>query len=82
MAKVPEVAHILSFYPRGLKLSLFLIHGQSFLRYWTFFKIDIFGHEIWPLAKVPEVAISLFLPRVVDIELIFTHTGGFFRDAG
>ena len=33
LAKVPEVAYILSFYPMGLKLSLFSLQGQRFLRY-------------------------------------------------
>ena len=35
MAKVPEVAHILtrSFYHRGSKLSLFSHYGQQFARY-------------------------------------------------
>ena len=50
----PGVA--LSFYPTESKLSLFLSYGQLFLRYWTFFKIAILGHECWPLTKVPEVA--------------------------
>ncbi len=35
-------------------------------------KIAIFGHETWPLAKVPEVAhITLFLPQGFEIQLIF-----------
>ncbi len=76
IAKVPEVAHIPSFYPRGSKLSLFLLYGQRFPRYGPIFKIDIFGHETWPLAKVPEVAnITSFypkgLPQGVEIDLIF-----------
>ncbi len=51
-----EVAHIPSFYPRGIKLNLFLLYGQRFPRYWSIFKIAIFGHETWQVAKVPEVA--------------------------
>ena len=35
--KVPEVALILSFYPRGSKLSLFLLYGQRFPRYGPIF---------------------------------------------
>ena len=34
---VPEVAHILSFYPKGSKLSLFLLYGQWFPRYGPIF---------------------------------------------
>ena len=48
--------HVLSFYPRGLTLSLFLLYRQRFPRYWPIFKIAVFGHETWPLAKVPQVA--------------------------
>ena len=56
-AKVPEVAHIASFYPRwGAKLNLFLLYGQRFLSYEPIFKIALFGHETWLLAKVTEVA--------------------------
>ena len=33
LAKVPEVAHILSFYHKGSQLSLFLLYGQRFSRY-------------------------------------------------
>ncbi len=45
-----------SFYCRGSKLSLFLLYGQHFSRYRPIFKIAIFGHETWQVAKVPEVA--------------------------
>ncbi len=58
VAKVSEVAHIhvLSFYPSGLKLRLFLLYGQRFLTYRPIFKIAIFGHETLSLTKDPEVA--------------------------
>ena len=56
LAKVPEVAHILSFYPMGSKLRLFLLYGQRFPRLGPIFKIAIFGHETWSLTKDPEVA--------------------------
>ena len=45
LAKVPEVVHILSFYPKGSKLSVFSVYGQRFPRYGPFFKIATFGHE-------------------------------------
>ncbi len=32
LAKVPEVAHIPSFSPKGLKLTLFFLYGQQFPR--------------------------------------------------
>ena len=60
LAKVPEAAHILSFYPMGLKLSLFSLYRQWFPRYGMIFKISIFGHKTWPLTKGPEVAQILF----------------------
>ena len=54
MAKVPEVAHacILSFYPSGSKLSLFLNPRAAVAGVYP--NIAIFGYETWPLAKVPE----------------------------
>ncbi len=47
--------------------------GRDFARFMLTFKISIFGHEIWPLTKVPEVAhiLSFFLSQSVKIELIF-----------
>ncbi len=52
------------FLPQGSNLSLFSLYEQQFLRYVPIFKIAIFGHETWPLAKVPEVAqIPSFSPR-------------------
>ncbi len=58
------------FYPKGLILRSFLLYGQPFPRYRPIFKIAIFGHETWLLAKVPEVAHALFLPQGVEIELL------------
>ncbi len=61
----------LKMFPMGLKLSLFLLYGQRFLRY----KIAIFGHEIWHLAKVPEVAhIHSFYPKGVKL-ILFSLCG-------
>ena len=56
VGKVPEVAHIHSFYSRGSKLSFFLLYGQRFLRYGLILKIAILGNEIWQVGKVSEVA--------------------------
>ncbi len=76
-----EVTHILSFYPKGWKLSLFSLYGQRFPRY--IFKIAIFGHETWQVAKLPEVAhIVSFYPIRVTIELIFALRGSGLRDTG
>ncbi len=62
-------------YSRGLKLSLFLLYhvctSRSFWDIGWFFKISIFGHEIWNLKKRPKVAYVLFLPQGVEIKLIF-----------
>ncbi len=89
LAKVPEVAHILSFYPRGSKLSRFLLYRQQFLRYGPIFKIAIYEHETWSLEKVPEVAhiyiyiyiYSLSIPRGRNWAY-FHSTGSGFRDTG
>ncbi len=75
LAHWPKVSHTLAFYPtcpRGANLSLFSLYGQQFPRHWPIIKIAIFGHETWPLAKVPEVPhILSFYPRLgVEIELI------------
>ena len=51
-----KVAHIVYFYPRGSKWSLFMMYRQWFPIYGSIFEIAIFGHETWPLAKVAEVA--------------------------
>ncbi len=62
--------NVLSSYPKGSKLSLFSLFGQQFPRYGPIFKIAIFGHETWPLAKVPEVAhILSFLPMGSKLNL-------------
>ena len=82
LAKVPEVAHILSFYPRGAKLSLFLLYGQRFPRYAPIFKIAIFGHETWPLAKFPQVTHipgTLFLLQGGELSLFSLYGQRFLR---
>ena len=82
LAKVPEVAHLLSFYPRQLKLSLFLLYGQRFPSYGPIFKIAIFGHKTWPLVKVPEVAHMVsFYPKGGNWAY-FHSMGSGFQDTG
>ena len=71
LAKVPEVAHILAFYPTGSKWSLFLLYGQRFSRYGPILKISISGHETWPLTKDPEVAHYTLSTQEVENKLIF-----------
>ncbi len=57
LTKHPEIAHIPSFCPKGLKLALlFSLYEQWFPRYGMISKIAIFERETWPLAKVSEVA--------------------------
>ena len=72
LTKDPEVAHIISFYPSGSKLSLFSLYGQRFSRYRPIFKLAIFEHETWPLARVPEVAhILFFYPMRSKLSVFF-----------
>ncbi len=71
---VPEVAHVLSLYPRGSKLSLFhstMSTGSSFWDTGWFSKLPFWA---WNLAigRVPKFAYILFLPKWVEIGLIFT----------
>ncbi len=50
--------------PRGVKFRLSLLYGQRFPRHGPIFKIAIFGHETWQVAKVPELAhMPSFYPR-------------------
>ena len=70
-----------SFLPQGSKLSLFSLYEQRFLRYVPIFKIAIFGHDTWSLAKIPEVAhIASFYPR--GNWAYFRSTGSGLRDTG
>ncbi len=71
LAKVPDVALLLSFSPRGSKLSLILLYRQQCARYRPIFKIAIFWHDTWPLANVPEDVHTHCLRHGVEIELIF-----------
>ncbi len=52
------------FLAQRLKLSLFSLYIQRYLRYGLIFKIAIFGHETWPIANVRGVAhILSFYPK-------------------
>ncbi len=44
------------FLTQGLEIELILALRAAFFRYGPIFKIAIFGHETWQVAKVPEVA--------------------------
>ncbi len=82
-AWIPEVAHILSFYPRGWKLSLYFLYGQRFPRYRPIFKIAIFGHETWQVAKVTEIAHIHSTPTLGGRNSAhFCSMGSSFRDTG
>ncbi len=63
-------SYMSSFYLRGSNLSLYLFYRQRFPRYGPIFKIALFGHETWQVAKVPEVAHITFLPQGVEIDLM------------
>ncbi len=59
------------FLPQGSKLTLFLLYRKSLLRYWTYFKIAILGHETWPLAKFHKLHIySLSTPKGLKLSLL------------
>ncbi len=53
---MPDVAYILSFYPNGVEIELIFALRAAVSKVRQIFKIAIFGHETWPLAKVPEFA--------------------------
>ena len=80
LTRVPEVAHILSFYPRGSKWSLFSLYGYSSSRYGMIFKISKFGHEIWNLKTSPKVAHVLsFYSRGSKLSLFFALRATVFK---
>ncbi len=73
LVKVLEVAHTLSFYPRVEGELIFALRAAvPEMRECTIFKIAVFGHETWQLAKIPEVSHikNLFITHVVEIYLI------------
>ncbi len=62
------------FYPIEAKWSLFPLYRQQFPRYRPIFKIAIFGHKIWSLAKVPKAAhILFFYPRGSKLSLFLLY---------
>ena len=63
----------------GSKWGLFSLYGQLFPRYGLIFKIAIFGHQTWPLAKVPEIAHTVFLLQAVEIEIVFAQSFSRYR---
>ncbi len=65
-----------------VKIELIFAQGQRFPRYGSFFKIAIFGHSSWPLAKVPQVARILFFYPKGSNWAYFCSTGSFFRGKG
>ncbi len=61
------------FLPQGSKLSIFLLYRQPFPRYRPIFKIAIFGHETWQVAKVQKVVhIPSFYPKGSKLSLFLT----------
>ncbi len=71
---------IFSFCSRESKVSLFSLCGQQFPRYRPIFKLVIFEHETWPLAKVPEVAhILSSYPRGSKMSLLLLYRERFLR---
>ncbi len=71
--KDSEVAHILSFYTKGLQLNQFSIYGQRFPRYRSVCNISIFEFDTWALVQIPKVVHIAFLPQRVEIGLIFAR---------
>ncbi len=68
------------FLPQGSKLTLFSLYEEQFSRYGPIFKIAIFGHETWSLAKVPEVThILSFHPRGSKLSLFSLYGQWFSR---
>ena len=70
LAKVTEVAHTLSFYPRVFNFSLLLLYRKMFPRYGPIFKISIdIKLDICKSSRC--CTCTLVLNHLVEIELIF-----------
>ena len=75
---VCKVSHPLL--PSRLKLSFFSLYGQRFLRQEPFFKIAIFGHDIWSLEDWSQSCIStIFLNHGVKLRLSSLYRHPFSR---
>ncbi len=72
LGKVSEVAHALSFFPRGRIWVYFHSTDSSFRDIGSLFKIATYGHEVFHWVKIQKLHIYLFLPQGVEIKLIFT----------
>ncbi len=83
LAKVPEVAHVLSFYIKEVEIELIFALRESVSEVLSDFQnCHVFGHKIWNLRKVPEVAYGLsFYPGGSKLSL-FHSTGSSFQDIG
>ncbi len=68
------------FLSQGSKSSLFSLYRERFSRYGLIFRIAIFGHETWPLAKMPDVAhIPSFHPKGSNLSLFSLYGQRFSR---
>ena len=57
----------------GRNWALCSLYRQRFPKYGPIFKPAMLGHETWPLLKVTGICTyTLFLPKGIEIELIFT----------
>ena len=83
LAKVPEVAHMFSIYPRGSKLSLFSRYsfcstGSGFRDTGRFSKLPSLGMKLGKWPKFQKLHIY-FVPQGAEIELIFTLQAAVFE---
>ncbi len=56
MGQISRSCTYIFYLPLGVEIELFSLYKQRFPRYGPFFKISLFGHDTWTLAKVPAVA--------------------------
>ncbi len=79
LTKVSEVAHILSFYPRGLQLSLFLVYGSGF---WDTGQFSTFPYLGMKLGHWPKIHICCLSTPKGRNWAYFCSTGSGLRDTG
>ncbi len=82
MLVTPDVAHILSFHPRGRNWGYFALPAAVSEIRAFFFKTAILGHDTWQVAKFQELHILSFYPRELKLSLLFPLREPGFRYTG
>ena len=77
-----STTYILSFYPRGSKLTLFLLYGQQFPRYEAIFKLPYLAMKLCHWTKLQKLHIYSLSTLGDRNWVYFRSMGSSFRDMG